>query len=99
MRFLMLIATVAVAAATLLVTAPPAAAQSCQQLWVERNSYYKRHGYCFKTQRAIAYFGNGGCIYHNEAAVGAALARGARAHCADPAAGASIRLRLTGEMT
>ena len=41
-------------------------AQSCQQLWVERNSYYKRHGYCFKTQQAIEYFGNGGCFIQNE---------------------------------
>jgi hypothetical protein len=45
---------------------PTASAQSCQQLWVERNSYYKARGYCFKTQRAIAYFGNGGCIYRDE---------------------------------
>jgi hypothetical protein len=66
MRLLMLIATMAVAAATLLATAPRAAAQSCQQLWVERNSYYKRAGYCFKTRRAIDYFGNGGCMYDSE---------------------------------
>jgi hypothetical protein len=26
-------------------------------LWVERNSYYKEAGYCFKTTRAISYFG------------------------------------------
>ena len=45
---------------------PAAYAQSCQQLWVERNSHYKARGYCFKTQRAIAYFGNGGCIYQDE---------------------------------
>jgi hypothetical protein len=66
MRLLMLIAAMAVTAATLLATAPPAAAQSCQQLWVERNSYYKRAGYCFKTRRAIDYFGNGGCRYDSE---------------------------------
>jgi hypothetical protein len=36
-------------------TAAPAYAQTCQQLWVERNQYYKHHGYCFKTQRAIEY--------------------------------------------
>jgi YARHG domain len=69
MRLTMLLATMAVAAATLLMTAPSADAQSCQQLWVERNSYYKRAGFCFKTQRAIAYFGNGGCVYWNEADV------------------------------
>ena len=46
-----------------------ASAQSCQAFWVERNSYYKEAGYCFKTARAIAYFGNQGCIYNNEGAV------------------------------
>ena len=66
MRLLMLIAAVAVAAATLLATAPPAAAQSCQQLWVERNSYSKARGYCFKSARAISYFGNGGCFIKDE---------------------------------
>jgi hypothetical protein len=69
MRFATIIVAMVVAAATLLVAAPPANAQSCQRLWVERNSYYKQRGYCFKTQRAIAYFGNAGCIYQNEAAV------------------------------
>jgi YARHG domain len=69
MRLATIVATVALAATALAMEAAPANAQSCQQLWVERNSYYKRHRYCFKTQRAIAYFGNGGCIYHNEAAV------------------------------
>jgi hypothetical protein len=41
-------------------------AQSCQHLWVERNSYYKAAGYCFETQRAIDYFGNGGCWIHGQ---------------------------------
>src|SRR5258705_169512 len=45
------------------------AQQGCQDLWVERNSYYKSAGYCFKTSRAISYFGNGGCIYDVEANV------------------------------
>ena len=69
MRLVTMILSIVVAVAALLLTAPPADAQSCQQLWVERNSYYKRHGYCFKTQRAIAHFGNAGCRYHNEGAV------------------------------
>jgi len=38
-------------------------------LWVERNSYYKDAGYCFKTARAISYFGNAGSLYDNENAV------------------------------
>jgi hypothetical protein len=49
--------------------AVPAQAQTCQQLWVERNQYYKNHGYCFKTQRAIGYFGNGGCHINEENAI------------------------------
>jgi hypothetical protein len=36
---------------------------SCQQLWQERNGIYKAAGYCFKTARAIAAFGNAGCQY------------------------------------
>ena len=51
------------------VTASQARAQTCQQLWVERNQFYKNHGYCFKTQRAIDFFGNGGCNINDESAV------------------------------
>jgi hypothetical protein len=74
------------------VVAPPAAdaqrpfspnsgaQQSCQDLWVERNSYYKEAGFCFKTARAISYFGNAGCRY-DEARV--PLSRSARARIAE----------------
>ena len=41
-------------------------AATCQQLWVERNSIYKSAGYCFKTPRAIARFGNAGCLHDSE---------------------------------
>jgi hypothetical protein len=58
-----------------------ASAQSCQQLWVERNSYYKDAGYCFKTRRAIAFFGNAGCSYDDEASV--PLPRGIRERIAE----------------
>jgi len=58
--------------------AAPAYAQTCQQLWVERNQYYKDHGYCFKTQRAIEYFGNGGCYINDENAVTLIAAERAR---------------------
>jgi hypothetical protein len=40
---------------------------NCQSLWVQRNSIYKAKGYCFKTARAISYFGNRGCRYDDEA--------------------------------
>jgi hypothetical protein len=56
-----------VVAATLEVSA--AGAQDCGALWVERNTYYKQAGYCFRTRQAIQYFGNGGCYIHNEARI------------------------------
>ena len=65
MRLLSTIAAELAVAATS--GAPTADAQgSCHSLWVERNSYYKQAGYCFRTERAIAYFGNGGCYIYNE---------------------------------
>lgn len=64
------VATATIAAATLMLATEGAVAQGlCEQLWVERNSIYKARGYCFKTQRAIAYFGNAGCVYDVEAMV------------------------------
>ena len=63
------IGTAVAMAGTLLMASHASAQQSCESLWVERNTYYKDAGYCFKTQRAIAYFGNQGCMYNNEAAV------------------------------
>lgn len=41
----------------------PAMADSCEGLWIARNEIYKAGGYCFRTQRAIAAFGNAGCRY------------------------------------
>jgi hypothetical protein len=64
----LLIATVALVAGCIGFTSI-AKAQSCQELWIERNSYYKEAGYCFRTAPAIQYFGNGGCIYDSEARV------------------------------
>lgn len=34
---------------------------TCADLWTARNEIYKAQGYCFRTQRAIAAFGNAGC--------------------------------------
>jgi hypothetical protein len=67
MRLLSMIAAMITVATSL--AAFPAYAQTCQQFWVERNQSYKNHGYCFKTQRAIEYFGNGGCYVNDENAV------------------------------
>ena len=43
----------------------PAMADSCEGLWIARNEIYKAQGYCFRTKRAIAAFGNAGCQYDN----------------------------------
>ncbi len=48
-----------------LAAAAPAAAETCQDLWYARNEIYKAQGYCFRTQRGIAAFGNAGCQYDN----------------------------------
>jgi hypothetical protein len=54
----------ALAAVMLLTTAGPAMPQGvCEALWVERNEIYAENGLCFKTRRAIAFFGNAGCVY------------------------------------
>lgn len=37
--------------------------ETCANLWTARNEIYKAQGYCFRTQRAIAAFGNAGCQY------------------------------------
>ncbi|MDR1826957.1 MAG: YARHG domain-containing protein [Methylobacteriaceae bacterium] len=68
------------------VIAAPAYAQgrrgpSCEDLWVARNQIYKDAGYCFKTQRAIRYFGNRGCRYRDMGAV--PLSRAERREIAD----------------
>ena len=70
----------AVLGAAAVMTSQTAFAQSCQDLWVERNSIYKDRGYCFKTSRAISYFGNAGCRYQYEEDI--PLSRGARARLA-----------------
>jgi hypothetical protein len=69
MRVMSTAVTMALAGATLATAVSLAYAQSCQELWYERNSYYKDAGYCFKTARAIRAFGNAGCQYDNERAL------------------------------
>ncbi len=59
-----MVVCVASAAAT-----PALSQRICQTLWVERNSIYKDAGFCFKTDRAIRYFGNAGCQYDNPASL------------------------------
>ncbi|MDH7795270.1 MULTISPECIES: YARHG domain-containing protein [unclassified Beijerinckia] len=47
----------ALAVATVILPAATAQAQSCGQLWYQRNAVYAEAGYCFQTQRARAEFG------------------------------------------
>jgi hypothetical protein len=68
--------TMLLAAADMGASASLAQAQTCTQLWTEGNQYYKDAGYCFKTARAIRYFGNAGCTFDNE--VDVPLTPGAR---------------------
>ena len=56
----------------------PALAQTCQELWVERNTYYNAAGYCFKTARAIRYFGKSGCTVNVDSDVQLSRAVAAR---------------------
>ncbi len=43
---------------------------NCEFLYVMRNQIYAQHGYCFQTPRAIATFGNAGCVSSNVNALG-----------------------------
>jgi len=63
------------------VSAAHAQRRICDRLWVERNQIYKDYGYCFKTERAIRYFGNRGCRYEDEADV--PISRGDRERISD----------------
>ena len=41
-------------------------AKPCEDMWVERNRYYKLRGYCFQTPRGVAYFKNDGCTSNDQ---------------------------------
>ena len=43
---------------------------NCDFLYTMRNGVYAEHHYCFKTQRAIATFGNQGCVSGDAGAIG-----------------------------
>ena len=71
MRSSMLLVSIGFASALfgMLAATAPARADICHDLWVQRNSIYKEYGYCFKTPKAIGYFGNAGCQYDSEGAI------------------------------
>ena len=41
----------------------------CDDLWSRRNAIFKAAGYCFRSQRGVRTFGNGGCQFDDEADV------------------------------
>ena len=47
-----------------------ASGPNCDFLYTMRNAIYAEHHYCFKTQRAIATFGNQGCVSGDANAIG-----------------------------
>ncbi len=52
--------------ATVVVTRPEsAAAQSCYDLWYQRNAIFHAYGYCFRTSLGRRVFGNAGCYTSN----------------------------------
>lgn len=60
-----LIAAAASLAALVALIPAPAAAQSCYDLWYERNQIYAQNGYCFQTALGRRVFGNRGCYTSN----------------------------------
>jgi hypothetical protein len=77
MRALLICAVVLVDIAS---TSMAFAQSDCERLWAARNQIYKDGGYCFKTRRAIEFFGNAGCQFDRESSV--PLSRGERARVA-----------------
>lgn len=51
------------------ISAANLAGATCEDLYLARNAIYFANGYCFKTQRAIATFGNAGCRWRNDGEV------------------------------
>ena len=56
-----LLLTAVIAAAGLVALPSVAFAESCYDLWYERNEIYYENGYCFVTELAIETFGNDDC--------------------------------------
>ena len=52
-------------ATALIVISTAAQADSCYQLWYERNAIYDGHGFCFKSQLAKETFDNSDCHTSN----------------------------------
>lgn len=57
---------------------PPAAAQSCDGLWYQRNAIWSRHGYCFTSKRGREAFDTSSC-FRDQGAARAAMSAEERA--------------------
>ena len=51
----------AISALAVIVSVEPALADSCYDLWYERNSIYNDNGFCFKTKLGRETFDNSDC--------------------------------------
>jgi hypothetical protein len=51
----------AISALGIILSVEPALAESCYDLWYERNSIYDANGYCFKTELGQQTFDNSDC--------------------------------------
>jgi hypothetical protein len=51
----------AISALGIILSVEPALAESCYDLWYERNSIYDANGYCFKTKLGRETFDNSDC--------------------------------------
>jgi hypothetical protein len=51
----------AISALVVIVSVEPALAESCYDLWYQRNSIYNDNGYCFKTRLGQETFDNSDC--------------------------------------
>jgi hypothetical protein len=49
--------------------APHPTGPNCDFLWQMRNGIFAEHGYCFRSARGKAIFGNEGCRYHDAESV------------------------------
>jgi len=55
----------AISALGIILSVQPALAESCYDLWYERNSIYNDNGYCFSTQMGQETFDNSDCTTNN----------------------------------
>ncbi|XSG82318.1 MAG: YARHG domain-containing protein [Methyloligella sp. ZOD6] len=63
MRLYVAILGVCLTLGGLALSATPASAYTCSELWWLRNQIFHANGYCFKSRRGINTFGNAGCLY------------------------------------